>query len=106
MTEPLSDFWFKKIGKMIDSEDNDGNYDLSETYEPMLMDELGYIDFKRFGMNSPPIKLNYSLYVVTEAGRKAYKEWKDDNKNPNVKLLPNDSRNDRRSEGVGPDVLR
>jgi hypothetical protein len=69
---PTSDFWFKKLGKMI----NDPDYDLNERYAPRLLD-WGFIELERWSDHCMKgISLSYSIYIVTELGKKAYEEWK------------------------------
>lgn len=72
----LSDFYFKKLGKMIDDKD----YDLNERYVPRLLD-LGYIKLKR-GFFGPVqgFHLDYSYYDITELGKTVYEEWKNEQK--------------------------
>ena len=79
----LSDFWYKKIGKMIDSEDRHGFYQLNERFIPKLQ-VLGFIEEKRMIQKFPSGFIGtYSDFFVTDLGRKAYKEWKNENQQRN-----------------------
>lgn len=73
----LSKYWFTKLGKMIESEDGDGFYEIHERYAATLLDE-GFIECKRWCQNTMGYVCSFSGFFTTEKGRKAYQEWKDD----------------------------
>ncbi len=68
--KPVSDFWFKKLGKMI----NDEDYDLNERFAPRLLD-WGFIENIRSYNMSFGCHIDYSYYIVTESGKEAYNQW-------------------------------
>lgn len=68
----ISDFWFKKLGKML----ADSDYDLNERYAPRLLD-WGFIKLTKWGMRQGVFHMDYSFYQVTDKGKKAYREWKE-----------------------------
>lgn len=68
---PLSDFYFKKLGKMI----HDPDYDLNEKFAPRLLD-LGCIKSLRYSAKMGGAILSFSEYVITDKGKYAYEEWK------------------------------
>lgn len=68
---PPSDFWFKKLGKMI----NDPYYNLNVRWSSRLLD-WGFIELKREYTSHMGIHFHCSYYHVTESGKKAYEEWK------------------------------
>ena len=76
-TSMISDFWFKKIGKMIESEDDHGFYEINQRFAPSLLD-LGLIEERRWSQNCMGYICTCSAYFVTKKGRKAYKEWKNE----------------------------
>lgn len=71
MEKPLSDFFFKKMGKMI----SDQCYDLNERYAPRLLD-LGFIKLIKWTEHIHHSLISCSCYTVTTKGKKAYREWK------------------------------
>ncbi len=73
---PISDFWFKKLGKMINKPD----YDLNERFASRLLD-WGFIKFERKTSLSGKFHLcvSCSYYTVTESGKEAYNKWVKDN---------------------------
>ncbi len=68
---PPSDFYFKKLGKMID----DPDYDLNERYAPRLLD-FGYIKLLRYSAKMGCAILSFFEYVITDKGKQAYEDWK------------------------------
>ncbi len=77
----ISDFFFKKLGKMI----GDEYYDLNERFAPRLLD-AGFITLERESGYSGAYHISSSFYVVTEKGKEAYNEWKASNTSNNFKL--------------------
>jgi hypothetical protein len=71
----ISDFYFKKLGKMIDSDRGEGSYELNEKFSPKLLD-LGYIKLNRWSEILGKYTCLCSSFVVTELGKKSYDEWK------------------------------
>lgn len=67
---PLSDFYMKKLGKMID----DPDYDLNERWAPTLLD-AEFIFLDKWGENSIGFHMDYSFYTPTDKGKQAYFEW-------------------------------
>lgn len=76
----VSDYWFKKIGKMIDSEDNGSSYEINDRYVPKLLD-LRFIVEKKWTQVCMGAICSFSSFFVTHRGRKYYKEWKNEIKN-------------------------
>ena len=72
---PISDFWFKKLGKMI----SDPDYDLNERFAPRLLD-WGFIDIVKMGYQVGKFLCHSTYYIVTESGKEAYNQWKEGNK--------------------------
>lgn len=70
-------FWFKKIEKMIESEEGGPHYDLNEKFAPTLQN-LGFIEQKRWSENRAGFICSFSDFFVTDLGRKSYKEWKNE----------------------------
>lgn len=68
----ISDFWFKKLGKML----ADSDYDLNERYAPRLL-SWGFITLWRSSGSKDSYHISCSFYVVTSKGKKAYREWKE-----------------------------
>lgn len=68
----LSDFYFKKLGKLIE----DPDYDLNEKYAPKLLD-AGFIKLVGFRKLFLEFKLFFEIYIPTKKGKEAYKEWKE-----------------------------
>ena len=66
----ISDFYYKKLRKMI----ADPNYDLNEKYAPRLLD-MGFIELKNFYQSVRGFHVDCSYFTITELGKKAYKEW-------------------------------
>lgn len=69
--EQLTDFYFKRLEKMI----NDPGYDLNERFAPRLLD-LGFIFLDEWSEYFNGAYLRYSFYTVTDQGKKAYGGWK------------------------------
>lgn len=67
----LSDFYFKRLGKMIE----DPSYDLSARYALKLLDE-GFIDFEKKCIITYGYHMCFSFYFPTQKGKNAYQEWK------------------------------
>lgn len=67
----ISDFYYKKLGKMI----NDPNYDLNVKFSNRLLD-LGFITLERGFSWHMSITLHYSYFKVTDLGKQVYEEWK------------------------------
>jgi hypothetical protein len=65
-----SDFWFNKLGKMI----NDPDYDLNERFAPRLLN-WGYIEFEKDYQSIRGFHITCSYFLVTDKGKKAYFEW-------------------------------
>lgn len=68
----VSDFWFKKLGKMISDED----YELNERFATKLLD-LGFINITKMGYTIGKALYHSSYYIVTESGKEAYNKWKE-----------------------------
>ncbi len=66
----ISDFYFKKLGKMI----NDEDYDLNERFAPRLLD-WGFIKEVKYGAYTMGYRLSCSCYKVTNLGKEAYNQW-------------------------------
>lgn len=66
----LSDFYFKKLGKML----NDPYYEIAERYVPKLLD-ADFIQEKKWTEHTLGVICSCSCYVVTTKGEKAYGEW-------------------------------
>jgi hypothetical protein len=72
----LSDFFFKKLGKMI----NDKSYDLNPRFAQKLVD-AEYITYKICWDKSGQLTASYLTHHVTDKGKRAYKKWKNALKN-------------------------
>lgn len=77
MSDEVTAFLFKKIGKMIGSEDDGNHYDLPELYAPKLLDS-GFIELRRWSERIDTMIVSFSAYFTTLKGREAYKEWKNE----------------------------
>jgi hypothetical protein len=65
----------KRLHKMIASEaENGDDYELPHRFAPPLMD-LGYVEFREWGLNCALGEVDCSGYFVTEKGREAYFKW-------------------------------
>jgi len=68
--KPVSDFYYKKLGKMIDNPD----YELSERFAPKLLD-AGFIFLDKWAENTIGFHMDYSFYTTTDKGKEAYEQW-------------------------------
>lgn len=69
----ISNFHYKILEKMIDAEDNDGDYDLSPRFAPKLLD-LGLIEERRWHERLFGFDCYLSGFFVTALARKVYRE--------------------------------
>ncbi len=67
----MTDFYFKKLGKML----NDPDYNINERFAPKLLD-LGFIKEIKYNMHTMGFLLSCSTYLVTKIGKRAYNDWK------------------------------
>lgn len=74
----ISDFWLKKIGKMIESEDTNGFYKINDRFTPTMLD-MDLIEIRNWCELHGDYRCIFSAYFVTKKGREIYKEWKNKN---------------------------
>ena len=72
----ISDFLFKKLGRLIHSEESNGDYEIHERFADRLLD-AGYIEYLQWNEPLAWGHMHCVRMISTEKGREAYLKWKE-----------------------------
>jgi len=91
----ISDFLFKKLGRLIHSEESDGDYEIHERFADRLLD-AGYIEYLQWNEPLAWGHMHCVKMISTEKGREAYLKWQQ------KKMLPITSESYSQAVGKSP----